>query len=87
MTDAVIDNREAQRFELPVDGDTAFLQYRRANGALTLIHTEVPERYRGRRLGERLVVAALDAAHAEGLRVVAVCPYARAYLQKHPPST
>ena len=82
--DDVIDNREAKRFELHVDGETAVLEYKRADGALTLIHTEVPERLRGHHLGEHLVVAALAAARAEGLRVIPVCPYVRAYLRKHP---
>ena len=46
-----------------------------------IVHTEVP--LRGA-TGDVLVKAALDRAHAEGLRVVAVCPFARAYLRKHP---
>jgi uncharacterized protein len=82
--DQVIDNTAEQRFELPVDGHTAFLKYQRANGALTLIHTEVPEELRGRHLGEQLVRAALAAGQTEGLRIVAVCPFVRAYLRKHP---
>ena len=80
----VIDNRSAQRFELEIEGETAFLEYNRHNGALVLIHTEVPERLRGHKIGERLVVAALTAARSDGLRIVAVCPYVRAYLKKHP---
>ena len=82
--DQVIDNTGEQRFELNVDGRMAFLQYKRANGALTLIHTEVPEELRGRHLGEQLVQAALAAGRTEGLRIVAVCPFVRAYLRKHP---
>jgi predicted GNAT family acetyltransferase len=80
----VVDNREAGQFELPIEGQTAFLKYERGNGTLTLIHTEVPESLRGRGLGERLVVAALDAARREGRRTIAVCPFVRAYLRKHP---
>ena len=82
--DQVIDNTGEQRFELHVDGHTAFLKYARAKGALTLIHTEVPEELRGRHLGEQLVQAALDAGRTEGLRIVAVCPFVRAYMRKHP---
>lgn len=80
----VVDNLAAERFELQVDGQTAFLKYERANGALALIHTEVPEALRGRHIGERLVKGALDAARAEGSRVVPICPFVRAYLRKHP---
>ena len=79
----VTDNPRLNRFELTVDGRTAFLVYERKDGTLTLIHTEVPEELRGHGLGEALVEGALDAAKAEGLRIVALCPFARAYLRKH----
>ena len=82
--DQIVNNAAAHRFELEVDGQTAFLDYQRSDDALTLVHTEVPPAFRGRHLGERLVQAALDAARSEGLRIVAVCPFVRAYLRKHP---
>jgi uncharacterized protein len=82
--DQVVDNTAAQRFELQVDGQTAFLKYERADRRLVLVHTEVPEPLRGHHVGERLVKAAIDAGLAEDLRIVAVCPFVRAYLQKHP---
>jgi uncharacterized protein len=80
----VIDNREANRFELAVGDQTAFLVYQRTPSSLVLVHTEVPEAFRGRHHGETLVKAAIDGAHAEGLHVVAVCPFAKAYMRKHP---
>ena len=51
---------------------------------LTLIHTEVPKALRGRGLGARLVESAVKAGRAEGLLLVVVCPFARAYLRAHP---
>ena len=80
----VVDNQAQQRFELTIDGHVAYLIYERAHDTLTLVHTEVPEQLRGRRIGETLVKAALETARAAGLRIVAVCPFARAYLRKHP---
>jgi len=81
----VTDNRQASRFELVVGGDqVAVLVYKRTPSSLVLVHTEVPPPFRGRHLGEALVKAAIDAAHAEGLQVVAVCPFVKAYLRKHP---
>ena len=79
----VSDNPARTRFELTVDGETAFLAYERTPESLTLIHTEVPEPLRGRHLGDELVEFALNAGHAAGLRIVAVCPFVRAYLRKH----
>jgi predicted GNAT family acetyltransferase len=76
------DNAALKRFEIAVDGQIAFLVYQRADERLILIHTEVPEALRGRHFGDRLVAGALQVAQVEGLRIVAVCPFARAYLRK-----
>jgi uncharacterized protein len=84
--DSVTDNRARTRFELSANGQTAFLLYERTHDALTLIHTEVPPALRGHHLGEALVKAALEAARSTGVRVVAVCPFVRAYLRRHPAS-
>ena len=81
---SVIDNRNARRFELHRNGEIAFLNYARKQDRLVLVHTEVPHALRGQHLGEALVEAAFTAARAEGLRVVPVCSFVKAYLQKHP---
>jgi len=80
--DSIRDNRTRNRFELSVHGETAFLVYERTNQTLTLIHTEVPQAERGHHLGEALVEAALEAARSAGLRVIALCPFAKAYLRR-----
>ena len=82
----VTDNRTRRRFECSVNGETAFLLYERTDDALTLIHTEVPPALRGRHVGEALVEAALQAARSAGLRIIAVCPFVKAYLRRHPPA-
>jgi uncharacterized protein len=81
---AVRDHRESSRFEAVIDGLIAFLQYERRADAFVLAHTEVPESLRGRGIATRLTKVALQAARAEGLPIVARCPFVRAYLQKHP---
>jgi len=80
----VTDNRAASQFELVVDGQTAVLAYERTPTSLVLVHTEVPPSLRGRHLGDALAKTAIDAAHAERLRLVVVCPFVRAYLRRHP---
>jgi len=81
---AITDNTQRHRFELTADGHTAFLEYRRSSETFTILHTEVPNELRGRHFGPRLVEAALRQGHSEGLRIVVVCPFARAYLRRHP---
>jgi len=76
----VSDDAGRSRFEINVEGKTASLVYRRGSGSLTLIHTEVPEELRSRGLGTALVEAAIDSARRDGMRIIAECPFARAYL-------
>lgn len=85
MSDAehVTDNREKSRFELSVDGQLAELVYRRRADRLVLVHAEVPEALGGRGIGGRLVQAAVDRAVREGLTIVPLCPFARAWLESH----
>lgn len=78
----VRDNREAHQFELEVDGHVAFLRYHRTPTTLTLWHTEVPEPLRGRKLGDALAKAGIDAGRAEGLGLVVTCPFVRAYMKR-----
>lgn len=81
-SDSVVDNQAKSRFELTVNGETAFVSYERTNEALTLIHTEVPAALRGLHVGETLAEASLQSGRSAGLRIVAVCPFIRAYMRK-----
>jgi predicted GNAT family acetyltransferase len=77
------DNPAQNRFELTENGETAFLEYERTSDRLTLLHTEVPPSMRGRHIGDRLVEAGIAAARSNGLKLVVVCPFARAYMRRH----
>jgi predicted GNAT family acetyltransferase len=84
MDNTPVTHNEAKgQFEIALENNTAFLQYRRTSDHLSLIHTEVPEAMRGKGLGKQLVRAALDYAHFNQLKVIPVCPFVKAYLQKH----
>jgi predicted GNAT family acetyltransferase len=65
----------------------AFLSYERREDALVLVNTQVPPAFRGRGIGKALVKAGIDAARREGLRVVPVCPFVKAFLRTHPESS
>jgi predicted GNAT family acetyltransferase len=80
----VIDNRARHRFELEVDGETAFAEYRREGTNIVFAHTIVPEALAGRGIGSRLVHDALEEVRGEGLKVVPLCPFVDAYIGKHP---
>lgn len=80
----VRDNVEKHQFELAVDGFTALAVYRLKPGIITFTHTEVPKELGGRGIGSRLAKGALDQARARGLKVVPLCPFIKAWIEKHP---
>ena len=67
-----------------MDGATAKLEYEVDGGRLLLLHTEVPEVFRGQGVAARLVEAALAKAGEDKLTIVPWCPYARRWLKEHP---
>ena len=84
MPSDVRDNTERHRFELGLDGHTAFAEYRRADGLLTVTHTEVPKELNGRGIGSKLVRGVLDSAREQGLKVRPLCTFVAGYMDKHP---
>lgn len=87
MSDEVRDNAALHRFELDADGHTAVAYYQLAPGVITFTHTEVPPALSGRGIGSKLARGALQAARAQGQKVVAKCPFVSAYIGKHPEFT
>jgi predicted GNAT family acetyltransferase len=83
VPDTVRDNPALSRFELDHDGRTAVAYYQRSPGVITLRHTEVPPEMSGHGIGSQLVRGALEAARAQGLKVVPKCPFVAAYMAKH----
>jgi predicted GNAT family acetyltransferase len=80
----VQDNAAAQRFELAVEGQTAFVDYRRRDGVVTMLHAEVPSALSGRGLGSRLVGGALDLVRAQGETVVPRCSFVAWFIAQNP---
>lgn len=84
MASNVRDNTERHRFELDAGGHVAYSNYGRAGSVLTILHTEVPKELEGHGIGSALVRGVLDIARSQGLKVVPVCPFAKAYIERHP---
>jgi len=78
----IADNQAMHRFELPVDGHIATSEYSK-DGVITFVHTEVPQALAGKGIGSTLIKGALDQVRARGLKVVALCPFVKAYIEKH----
>ena len=80
----VIDNAGEQRFELEVDGHTAFAAYDRDGDTVVFTHTVVPAALRGQGVGSRLVKGALSQVRAAGAKVRPLCSFVAGYMAQHP---
>jgi predicted GNAT family acetyltransferase len=80
----VRDNKALSRFELDVEGDVAFANYRLAPSSVVITHTETPRALRGRGIASELIEGALGLIRADGHKVVAGCGFVVDYLRKHP---
>jgi hypothetical protein len=79
----ILNNRARHRYELTADGHIAATYYEIAGNVITLEHTEVPAELGGKGIGSKLVKGALDQVRADGLKVIAKCPFVKAYIEKH----
>jgi hypothetical protein len=84
MTETIHDNTDEQRFELKIQGQTAYVYYALAPGIITFMHTDVPLVMSGQGVASRLIKGALEQVRARGLKVKAECPFFAGYLAKHP---
>jgi len=76
----------AHEFVLRVDGKRlGFLEYTRPDvGVMRIEYVEVSPELRGTGLGKQLVEKAVAFAKDASLRVVPICSYARAVIQRDP---
>jgi hypothetical protein len=77
-------NEATSRFEVTLDGETAFAEYHLHPEHITLPHTVVPPAFEGKGVGSALAKAALGYARDHGLKVKPVCPFIAGYIGKHP---
>ena len=86
MTD-VKDNRQTNRYELDVGGQTVFALYRRDGSTLYIRHVEAPPPLRGTGAASRLMEGIMEIAGRERLNVVPLCSYAAAWIRRRQPGT
>jgi uncharacterized protein len=80
----VRDNKAQSRFELDVEGGTAFANYRLTPSAVIITHTETPRALRGHGIASHLVEGALELIRADGRKVIAGCSFVVDFLREHP---
>ncbi len=80
----VVDNTTAHRLEINDGGHIAFLTYRMKGDAIEYMHSETPPELQGRGYASALAKFALEREKASGRKVIASCPFVRAYIKRHP---
>lgn len=76
---------DESRYEALVQGNLAgFVSYHLQPGIVTVLHTEVDPAFEGQGIGSELVRGMLDDIRRSGGRVLPICPFVKAYLNRHP---
>src|SRR3954462_7948644 len=83
MSPAVRQNTALSRFELDVEGDVAFANYRLTDGVVAITYVEVPRSLRQRGVGSQLMLGLLEAARTQGLKVRPLCSFASFVVAQH----
>ena len=73
------------RYLVTIDGHTAEMTYSKAGVTRLIIdHTGVPDALRGKGAGQAMVQRAVEDARAAGVKIIPLCPFAKAQISKHP---
>lgn len=84
MQTDVKDNPARSRYELEIDGQIVFGDYRRQGDVLAITHVEAPPALRGSGAAGRFMQGLAETARAEQLKLRPICGYAAAWLKRHP---
>jgi predicted GNAT family acetyltransferase len=78
------DGTKGGRYVTGEPGAEAEMTFSRASPKLIIIdHTGVPDVYRGQGVGAKLAEFAVDAARAGGWKIIPLCPFFKAQVEKH----
>lgn len=77
------DNASRMRFELTVNDQIVFANYRHAGRTLYITHVEAPPALRGKGAASRLMSDVMKIAREQGLKIAPVCSYAALWMDRH----
>ena len=85
MADVTVTNNPAEnRYEAHIDGKLAGIaEYRRGEEEIVFPHTLVLPEHEGKGVASALAKESLDAARADGLKVVPQCSFYATYIERH----
>ncbi|WP_047032191.1 GNAT family N-acetyltransferase [Hoeflea sp. IMCC20628] len=72
------------RYIAILEGVEAEMTFSRASPQMIIIdHTGVPDALRGKGVGQALALHAVEAARAGGWKIIPLCPFFKAQVQRH----
>ena len=77
------DNSVRSRFELDVDGDVVFANYRHAGDRVLITHVEAPVHLRGTGAAARLMQDIAQHARENGIKLTPLCSYAAVWFRRN----
>jgi len=80
----LIENTDTNRFEMHIEGYVPYIEYTLKADKIYLTHTIVPKELGVRGIGSALVKQTLAIIQNRQLKVVPVCSFVEAYIDKHP---
>ncbi len=66
----IINNTAQNRYQLTVNGETAYMSYMHAGQNIVISHTEVPVDLEGQGIGGKLAKHVLESLQAEGKQAI-----------------
>ena len=79
----VINNYNNHQFEISINNSVAKLPYKLKGNLLILLHTDVPEEWRGRGIATKLAEYALNFAKKNNLIITPYCHFLKEYIKSH----
>ncbi len=83
QTSKIVLNEVKKQFEMKVNEDMAFTEYTTTGDKMYITHSEVPKQLEGQGIGSSMVEQVLQYIKDNNLKVVPLCPFVAAYINKH----
>ncbi|KKX30333.1 GNAT family N-acetyltransferase [Rhizobium sp. LC145] len=79
------ESKSGGRYLAVIEGHEGEMTYSRTSPELIIIdHTGVPDALRGKGVGQALAVHAVEDARRGGWKIIPLCPFFRAQVERHP---
>ena len=80
----LIFNEDDQRFEFSSEGQLSFIDFKKINDKIYLIHTEVPQELEGKGIAAAMVEKTLKHIEEHQWKLIPSCSYVQAFVKRHP---